>query len=95
MANKTRKSGLRLFSRVYSPFSHALLAARNVSRSLFRGSESIIDTGLDTVNKAGSSVTNHADEAIRNIVSRKNRKNRKNKKDRKDRKDRKTRRNRK
>jgi hypothetical protein len=94
MANKTRKTGkgLRLFRRVYSPISHALLAARNVSRSLFRGSEKIMNTGLNTVNKAGTSVTGHADEMIRDVVSRKNRKNRKN---RKDRKDRKTRRNRK
>lgn len=91
MANKTRKAGkgMRLFRRVYSPFSHALLAARNVSRSLFRGTEKIMNTGLNTVNKAGASVTGHADEAIRNVLSRKNRKNRKNRKDRKTRKNRK------
>lgn len=73
----TRKSGLGLFGRIYSPVNHLFQAAENSVNAVARGTSGIVRTGLGTVNKVGKSVTSHADMAVRNIVSRKKRKDRK------------------
>jgi hypothetical protein len=77
------KKSLGLFGRVYSPVNHLFMAAENSINSLARGTGSIARTGLNSVNKVGKSITRHADEAVRNVVSRKSRKSRKNRKNRK------------
>lgn len=75
MAKKQRsgKKTLKVFRRVYSPIYHAVEAARNATRYLFRGSEKVVNTGLGTVQGVGSSVAKHADETIRNVFSRRRR----------------------
>ena len=75
---KSKKS-MGLFGRVYSPVNHLFMAAENSVNSLAKGTSSIMRTGLSSVNKVGRSVTGHADQAVRNIVSRR-RKSRKNRK---------------
>jgi len=75
---KSKKS-LGLFGRVYSPVNHLFMAAENSVNSLARGTGTIVRTGLNSVNKVGKSVSGHADQAVRNIVSRR-RKSRKNRK---------------
>lgn len=76
------KKNLGLFGRVYSPVNHLFMAAENSVNSLAKGTGSIVRTGLNSVNKVGKSVSGHADNAVRNIVSRK-RKSRKHRKSRK------------
>lgn len=72
---RTRK----LFSRVYAPVHHLIAATRNVGRSIFSRSGRIVDQGLGAVNNVGSSVTKHANMAIRNVTRRRaSRKHRKN-----------------
>lgn len=73
-ARRMSRKTLGLFGRVYSPVNHLFQAAENSVSSLTSGTGSIVRTGLNTVNKVGKSVTGHADQAVRNIVSRKGRK---------------------
>jgi hypothetical protein len=49
------KSGL--IERVYSPIHHTIRAAKN-----------IVNTGLVAVNNMGTSLTRHADMAVRNAI---------------------------
>jgi hypothetical protein len=68
----------RFFSRLYSPVHHLLSATRNISSNILRRSGKIVDTGIGAVNSAGTSVTKHANMAVRNLTSRRStRKNRK------------------
>ncbi len=73
-----RASKVKLFSRIYSPLHHALMATRNVSRALFSASGAVVDKGLEVVDKTGSAIASHANMAVRNVTKRSNRKNRKN-----------------
>jgi hypothetical protein len=82
MARKSRSSGKRLFSRVYSPLHHLLSATRNVSNSVFRRSGKIVKEGIGAVDNVGVSLAKHANQTVRNVVgkrsrrsSRKNRRN--------------------
>jgi hypothetical protein len=76
MAKKQRSGKtMKIFRRVYSPVYHAVEAARNATRYLFRGSEKVVNTGLGTVQGVGSSVAKHADETIRDVFSRRRRRN--------------------
>lgn len=85
-SRKSSRKTLGLFGRVYSPVNHLFMAAENSVNALARGTGNIIHTGLNSVNKVGKSVTGHADQAVRNIVSRRSRKNRKSRKNKKSRK---------
>ncbi len=64
----TKKLGL--FRRIYSPVNHLIQAAENSVNAVARGTSGIVRTGLGAVNNVGKSVTSHADQAVRNIVSR-------------------------
>ena len=48
-----------LFQRVYSPIHHTLAAAKN-----------IVNTGVSAVDKMGSSLTQHANQAVTNVFTR-------------------------
>jgi hypothetical protein len=67
---------LGLFGRVYSPVNHLFQAAENGVGTLTSGTGSIVRTGLRSVRNVGKSVASHADQAVRNVVSRKGRKSR-------------------
>ncbi len=69
---------LGLFGRVYSPVNHLFQAAENSVGTLTSGTGSIVRTGLRSVRNVGKSVASHADQAVRNVVSRKGRKSRRN-----------------
>lgn len=78
---KTRRGGkLGIFGKVYSPIRHLLMATRNISKSVFRRSGSIVDNGIGAVQNVGTAVTKHANMSVKNITRRKNRKNSKNSK---------------
>ena len=92
----SRKSGL--FSRLWSVPRHGILAADQSVGAVTNTAKGVVGSTLRGLNRIGSSVSGHANQAVRNLISRKNRKNRKhggasrkNRKDRKDRKDRKNR----
>ena len=78
MARKSRSSGKRLFSRVYSPLHHLLSATRNVSNSVFRRSGKIVKEGIGAVDNVGVALAKHANQTVRNVVGkrRNSRKNR-------------------
>ena len=67
-----------IFTRIYSPLHHALMATRNVSRTLFSASGAVVNKGLEVVDKTGTAIARHANMAVKNVTARKSRKNRKN-----------------
>ncbi len=77
MARRGKTRRMKLFSKIYSPLHHALMATRNVSRGLFHASGTIVNKGLKVVDNTGSAIARHANMAVRNVTSRKNRRNRK------------------
>jgi hypothetical protein len=84
-SRSTRKSR-GLVSRLYSPLHHAFLAGEEGVAAVTNTARNIVRTGIRGVDRVGSSVTRHADGAVRNVFtrksrnggSRKNRKNRRN-----------------
>lgn len=71
------KKTMRIVRRVYAPIYHAIEAARDASRHLFRGAEKVVNAGLGTVQGVGASTAKHADETVRNVIrsSRRHRRN--------------------
>lgn len=96
--SSTRRGGKGLFTRLYSPIGHLFMASKESVGAVTNTAKGVAGQGLSGLNKIGRSVTGHANQAVRNVFSRKNRKeggasrkNRKNtRKDRKNRKERKT-----
>ena len=76
--SRMSRSNLGLFGRVYSPVNHLFQAAEKGVNSLTRGTGKIVHTGLNSVNRVGKSLSNHADKAVRSVVTGKRRKNRRN-----------------
>lgn len=72
MRNRGKKS-MKIFRRVYSPVYHTVEAARGASKSIFRGSEKILNAGLGAIQGVGSGIAKHADEMIRNTFTRRRR----------------------
>lgn len=69
MARKgTRKAGL--FTKIYSPLKHLIMASRDVGRSLFTRSSRIVDQGLGAADDVGSTVVRHANMTVQNITRR-------------------------
>ena len=65
-----------IFSRLYSPISHALSFGSNTSNTASNTVKSLGRLGFGTVNRVGKSLSGHLNGAVKNLVSRKNRKNR-------------------
>jgi hypothetical protein len=70
---KTQRGGRGLFSTVYSPVGHVLTATGEAVGTVTNTTRNILKSGLSGLNKIGTSVTGHADMAVRNVVSRKRR----------------------
>lgn len=68
----TRKTGL--FTRVYSPFKHLVMATRNVGKSVFKRTSRVVDQGLGAVDNIGTAITKHANQAVQNVTKRRGRK---------------------
>ena len=60
----------KLFSRVYSPFSHLVKATRGISKSLFSRSGRIIDNGLGALDDTGRILAKEANATVRNVTKR-------------------------
>ena len=66
--SRSRKGGVTLFRRVYSPLNHLVSLTRNVSRNAFRRVGKGVNLGLGFVQNTGRGVTRHANNATRNVV---------------------------
>ncbi len=75
-SRRNLKGGRGLFATVYSPVGQVLGAAGNVVGAVTNTTRNVLKRGLSGVNKVGLSVTNRADSAVRQLVSRKRRANR-------------------
>jgi len=71
-SRSTRKSR-GLVSRLYSPLHHAFLAGEEGVAAVTNTARNIVRTGIRGVDRVGSSVTRHADGAVRNVFTRKSR----------------------
>ena len=71
-SRRTRKSR-GLVSRLYSPLHHAFLAGEEGVAAVTNTARNIVRTGIRGVDRVGSSVTRHADGAVRNVFTRKSR----------------------
>ena len=72
-SRSTRKSR-GLVSKLYSPLHHAFLAGEETVSALTNTARNVVRTGIRGVDRVGSSVTRHADSAVRNVFTRKSRK---------------------
>ena len=75
MARRTRgRRGFSLFSRLYSPVSHALSAGKESLNAVANTAKGLVGTSVKGVDKVGHSVTTHFNAAVRDLVKRKSRK---------------------
>ena len=82
MARSTR-SRRGLFTRLYSPISHLLMAGNESVGAVANTGKGVVGQGFRGINRIGRSVTGHANQAVYNLLSRKNRRNtRRNRKNR-------------
>lgn len=70
----TRKGGLSLFKRIWSPFSHFLMATEESSQKLGSSAGKIVKESLGAVRKVGNSFARHSNNAVRNLTRRRGRK---------------------
>lgn len=66
--SRSRKGGVTLFRRVYSPLNHLVSLTRNVSKNAFRRVGKGVNLGLGFVQNTGRGVTRHANGAMSNLA---------------------------
>lgn len=66
----TRKGGLSLFKRIWSPFSHMMMATEESTQGLGSSAGKIVKEGIGAVRKVGDSFARHSNNAVRNLTSR-------------------------
>jgi hypothetical protein len=66
--SRSRKGGVTLFRRVYSPLNHLVSLSRNVSKNAFRRVGKGVNLGLGFVQNTGRGVTRHANKAANHLV---------------------------
>lgn len=75
-SHRKMRGGNGIFSKVWSPFHHASLAAGEAVGTVTNTTRNIAKSTLRGVNRIGSSVAGHANAAVRGVFSRKRRANR-------------------
>ena len=70
MTDRKRKG---LFSKIYSPVGHLVAATGEAVGTVTNTARDAVKLGLKGVNNIGSSVTGHANAAVRDVFSRKRR----------------------
>jgi hypothetical protein len=73
MVNRTRKA-TGLFRRLWSPFSHALMAGTESVGAVTNTAKGVVGVGAKGVNRVGKSITGHFNAAVSDLVRRKSRK---------------------
>ncbi len=71
--HRRMRGGSGIFSKLWSPFHHASLAAGEAVGAVTDTTRKVAKTTLRGVDRIGSSVTGHANAAIRGVFSRKRR----------------------
>lgn len=66
----TRKGGLRIFSRLWSPFKHLMMATEESSQKLGTSAGRVVKESIGAVRKVGNSFTRHSNNAVRNMTRR-------------------------
>lgn len=74
MARKSTRRSKGLFSRLYSPVGHLILAGKESVNAVGNTAKGVVGTTFVGVDRVGRSVTGHANMAVRDLFSRKNRK---------------------
>jgi hypothetical protein len=85
----TRRSG-GIFSRIYSPVGHLFSAGKESVGAVTNTAKGVVGEGIKGLDKIGRSVSTHANQAVRNVFTRKGGKRRAAKGSRKSRKSRRT-----
>ncbi len=62
--------GFSLFSRVWQPFGHLLMAGEETGQQLGTSAGRIVRETIGAVRKAGSSIASHSNMAVRNLTAR-------------------------
>ena len=74
----TRNSRRGIFSRLYSPVGHLIMAGKESVGAVTNTAKGVVGQGLTGLDKIGKSVTGHANMAVHDLLkARKSRKNRK------------------
>ena len=66
--SRSRKGGVTLFRRVYSPLNHLISLTRNVSKNAFRRAGKGVNLGLGFLQNTGRSATRHTNMATKNLA---------------------------
>ena len=74
----SRRKGLGMFRRLYSPLNHLVGLSRNVGKTAFNTSGKVVNTGLKGVQNIGSAIPRHIDATLSELLSRRRRGERKN-----------------
>jgi len=71
---RSRRSGksLGLFSRLYSPISHAMMFGRNTTNKVANTAKGVARLGINGVDGVGKSFSGHLNATVRNVFSRRN-----------------------
>ncbi len=62
--------GSTLFSRIWQPFGHLLMAGEETGQQLGTSAGRIVRETIGAVRKAGSSIASHSNMAVRNLTAR-------------------------
>jgi hypothetical protein len=62
--------GFSLFSRIWQPFGHILMAGEETGQQLGTSAGRIVRETIGAVRKAGSSIASHSNMAVRNLTAR-------------------------
>ena len=73
---------LGLFSRLYSPISHAMMFGRNTTNKVANTAKGVARLGINGVDGVGKSFSGHLNATVRNVFSRKNKNRRQSRKQR-------------
>jgi hypothetical protein len=66
----TRKGGLRIFSRMWSPFKHLMMATEESTQKLGSSAGRVVKESIGAVRKVGNSFARHSNNAVRNLTRR-------------------------
>lgn len=68
-----RKNGFSLFKKVWSPFSHLLMASEESGQKLGTTAGKIVKESIGAVRKVGNTFARHSNNAIKGITRRRGR----------------------
>ena len=73
---KRNTSRTNVFSRIYSPVKHAIMASKESIGAVTNTAKGVTCTSLSGLDRIGSSVARHANMAVNDLMGKRTRKNR-------------------